>query len=265
MSYPLSLPAQIPLLTVTHPSSSLWVIELHHGEDNRLTGHFIDNAILPALDHIELAWRNSVRDAKAKKDHDGGKGALIIIGKRNQDKFFSNGFHYPDVVKNPAFIPNTYNVLFSRLLSYPIPTIAAINGHVFAAGLITALSCDYRVIRSDKQRRVHFGAPLPVSFTQLLKRKVPNPQVLRKLVLEGHRFTPSEMLEASIVDYVVDGDSEAVLKHATELAEQVSGNARAGVWGLIKKGINDDILGAARLNPRTVHAEEEDAIARARL
>jgi hypothetical protein len=42
------------------------------------------------------------------------------------------------------------------------------------------------------------------------------------------------MLEAGIVDYVVDGGTEAALKRATELAEQFSGNARTGVWGLIK-------------------------------
>lgn len=61
------------------------------GEDNRLTEHFLRNAILPALDHVELAWRNSLRNAKAKKDKEGGRGALVITGKRSQEKFFSNG------------------------------------------------------------------------------------------------------------------------------------------------------------------------------
>jgi hypothetical protein len=29
--------------------------------------------------------------AKKNKDKNGGKGALIIVGRRDQDKFFSNG------------------------------------------------------------------------------------------------------------------------------------------------------------------------------
>jgi hypothetical protein len=61
------------------------------GEDNRLTDHFVRNAILPALDHVELAWRNLWRDARTRKDTEGGRGAVVITGKRNQEKFFSNG------------------------------------------------------------------------------------------------------------------------------------------------------------------------------
>ena len=56
-------------------------------------------------------------------------------------------------------------------------------------------------------------------------------------MLEGHRFTPSELLGSGLVDIVVDGGSEAVLTRASELAQQWSVNARTGVWGLIKVGI----------------------------
>jgi len=77
---------------VGHLRSPLTLIDIHFvGDDNRLTEHFIQRAILPALAHVELAWRNTLRDAKAKKDTEGGKGALVVTGKRNQEKFFSNG------------------------------------------------------------------------------------------------------------------------------------------------------------------------------
>ncbi|KIJ52605.1 hypothetical protein M422DRAFT_776219 [Sphaerobolus stellatus SS14] len=252
MSYPVQFPKDAPLLTVTHPTSSVWVIELHNGEDNRLIEHFIQNAIMPALDLVENAWDTARDAAKATKDKEGGKGALVIIGKRNQDKFFSNGFDYPAAVANPNFIPNTYNTLMARLVGFPLPTVAAINGHVFAAGFITALTCDYRVIVSDKKRRVwgsmnevHFGAPLPHSFSALLNFKVKDPKVLRRIVLEGHRFTPSELLDAGLVDDVVDGGSETVLARACEIAEQWSENARMGAWGLIRERTHRVVLEGA--------------------
>jgi len=256
MSYPIHFPGDSPLLTLTHPSTSVWVIELHHGEDNRLTEHFIQKAIMPALDRVEAAWEKALDTAKANKDKEGGKGALVIVGKRSQNKFFSNGFDYPQVLKNPNFIPNTYNALMARLISYPIPTVAAVNGHVFAAGFVTALTCDYRVITSDKQRRVwgcmnevHFGAgPLPHSFSALLNHKVKDLRVMRKLVLEGHRFTPSELLGAGLIDEIVDGGSEAVLARACEIAEQWSGNARASAWGLIRDGLHRAVLEGASLD-----------------
>jgi len=54
----------------------------------------INGAIRPALDVVEEEWRKSVKAAKAKGKSavlDEGNGAVIIIGKRGQNKFFSNG------------------------------------------------------------------------------------------------------------------------------------------------------------------------------
>ena len=64
------------------------MIELRNGVDNHLTGQVINHAIKPALDVVEKQWREQWRPAQKVK---GAKGALIIVGKRSQDKFFSNG------------------------------------------------------------------------------------------------------------------------------------------------------------------------------
>lgn len=37
-----------------------------------------------------------------------------------------------------------------RLLSFPIPCIAAINGHAYGGGLAFAFSHDYRIMRQDR-------------------------------------------------------------------------------------------------------------------
>jgi acetyl-CoA carboxylase carboxyltransferase component len=34
-----------------------------------------------------------------------------------------------------------------------VPTVAAINGHCFAAGFMTSLACDYRVMTDGAKRR----------------------------------------------------------------------------------------------------------------
>lgn len=66
---------------------------MHNGEDNRLTHTMILEALMPALDHVEREWRLEWRSAQKGKDSGkvDGSGALIIIGKMDQDKFFSNG------------------------------------------------------------------------------------------------------------------------------------------------------------------------------
>ena len=104
---------------------------MHNGEDNRLTHALINSALKPALDVVEAEWRESWRaaqsagrkkaDALAGKD---GRGALILIGNRSQDKFFSNGkspllgstqtiysalgLDFPNAMKDPAFFPGVY-------------------------------------------------------------------------------------------------------------------------------------------------------------
>jgi enoyl-CoA hydratase/carnithine racemase len=79
---------------------------------------------------------------------------------------------------------------------------------------------------------VHFGAPLPLPFAVLFKAKC-SPRMLRKLTLEGARFTPQELLEAEMVDELGDS-TKSVLAKAQELGEKHSPNASSGVWGQIK-------------------------------
>ena len=64
---------------------------MHNGDDNRLTDVFITQAMKPALDTVEKHWRANWKAGQAKKDESLTKGAVILVGNRKQDKFFSNG------------------------------------------------------------------------------------------------------------------------------------------------------------------------------
>lgn len=81
---------------------------------------------------------------------------------------------------------------------------------------------------------MHFGAPWPTSFAYLLRAKISAMPTHRKIAQEGHRFTPSEALQAGIIDEVVPGSTEAVLSSALKMAEAKASTAKGGVWGLIK-------------------------------
>lgn len=81
----------------------IWIIELHNGDDSRLTELLVEEALKPALDAVERTWRQAWRAAAAAKDKEGGKGALIIVGKRSQDKFFSNGSAVAHIASTPPY------------------------------------------------------------------------------------------------------------------------------------------------------------------
>jgi len=45
---------------------------------------------------------------------------------------------------------NGMDYVFKTLLLYPVPVIAAINGHAFGNGSILSCACDFRFMRSDR-------------------------------------------------------------------------------------------------------------------
>lgn len=83
--------AASPLTSASTANQATWIIEFHNGDDSRLTHEFIAKAFMPALDAVERSWRQSWREAVRSKNKEGGRGALIIVGNRKQNKFFSNG------------------------------------------------------------------------------------------------------------------------------------------------------------------------------
>lgn len=128
----------------------------------------------------------------------------------------------------------------ARILGFPIPTIAAVNGHAFAGGWILALLCDYRVMIDGVKRRawacmneIHFGVPLPRPFCVILKNKCVSPRVLQQTAIEGYRFTPQELLDNGMVNALASSTKELITL-ATEIGEEQGLRASSGVLGLIK-------------------------------
>ncbi|KAB5596174.1 Enoyl-CoA hydratase/isomerase family protein [Ceratobasidium theobromae] len=266
-SYPVTFPRTLTagenaMATLTHPTPTLWILRLHSGPDNRLNNRMCLDVLIPAFDMVEGEWRSVWRSAKVNKSgvKEGAEGGLLMTG-----------LDYQDAISQPGFMNGVLNPVIARLLSFPIPTVAALNGHTFAAGYLLALACDYRVMTAGKAwacfNEVHFGAPLPPAFAALIRIKLghAHPGLMRKTVLEGHRFTPTELLEAGVVDAIVEGGNEKVLERACAIATAMSGNARGGVWGLIKKEIYREALHMCGDNTRQIMPDEEHGFVRARL
>lgn len=51
----------------------------------------INDAFKPALQIVEREWRKERAEGKAKQDKNAGTTALVIVGRLDQEKFFSNG------------------------------------------------------------------------------------------------------------------------------------------------------------------------------
>lgn len=193
-----------------------------------------------------LAQLNAKLDEIARAAGD-GPGAVVLAG---EGKFWSNGIDLdwwsgaePDDANR--FLP-TLNHFLGRVLTFPLPVVAALNGHTFAGGAMLALACDYRVMRSDRGwfclPEIDINMPFHPSMMALLRCKMSR-SVLRDAALSGRRYVAQEAHEAGIADVLCPLDE--LLPRATDLAKPLSTKNRK-VFAQIKQELYGEA--AARLS-----------------
>jgi enoyl-CoA hydratase/carnithine racemase len=120
--------------------------------------------------------------------------------------------------------------LFGRLLRMPVLTVAAVNGHAFAAGAMFASSHDFVIMREDRGYwclpEVDLGLPLTSAMYAVMAAKLPHATV-HEAVLTGRRYAAAEARAAGIVHHVEP--EEAVVPKALELAATLAEKNRAVV------------------------------------
>ena len=172
-----------------------------------------------------------------------GPGALVMTG---DGKFFSNGLDLEWMDSVPACQSEetlrSVHGLFARLLAFPTPTVAAINGHAFAAGAMLALACDQRVMRVDRGficvPEVDIGLPFTPGMTGLLKAQL-SPATAREAMFTGRRYGGDDALLAGIVDAAVAEGQ--VVAAASERAAANASKPRTTL-ATIKRGFYADVL-----------------------
>lgn len=115
----------------------------------------------------------------------------VIITTSGISKFYSNGLDLEHATSTPGFFSESLFALWRRLLTYPMPTIALLNGHCFAGALMLAMHHDYRIMNPHRGylclNEVELGVPLQPAMSSIFRQKV-SPQTYRTLVLEAKRY-----------------------------------------------------------------------------
>lgn len=173
--------------------------------------------------------------------------ALVLTG---EGKFFSNGLDLEAFAGRPSeqlleYVADVH-ALFARVLSMPLPTVAAINGHAFAGGGMLALCCDHRVMRSDRGYfclpEVDLGVPFAPGMLALLQATLPT-LTAREAMLTGRRYGADEAVAAGIAH--VAAPEADVLPTAKAAAAERAGKGR-GVLGALKEQVFADALAVLR-------------------
>jgi Delta3-Delta2-enoyl-CoA isomerase len=164
-------------------------------------------------------------------------------------KFWSNGLDLDWLTANTdkagEYMASVHGLL-ARVLAFPAPTVAAIQGHCFAAGAMISLAHDFRVMRADRGffclPEVDLQLPFTSGMNALIMARLPQPTA-HAAMTTGRRYGGTDALEARIVDAVAGEDD--VLRVAMEMAAPLAGKPGAAL-AAIKERMYEDALLALR-------------------
>jgi enoyl-CoA hydratase/carnithine racemase len=220
---------RVPALTTDGP---IWTLDL--GDD--------ENRFSPT-------WLEEAEALVARVTASTEPVALVTIGS---GKFYSNGLDLEWVMAHPGdFFTYAARVqdLLATILTLPVPTIAALNGHAFGAGAMLALAHDFRIMRTDRGYFCLPEADIRIPFTEgmsaLIQGKL-TPQAAVASMTTGHRFGGEEAAAYGIVDGVAP--LESLSAAAADRVRALAGKDRLTL-GTIKSRMYADVVTALRTPP----------------
>jgi len=157
---------------------------------------------------------------------------------RGEDTRFSAGFAPKALAGEDAGQTVSGAIrLLARLLAFPVPSAAAVNGHAFGIGAMLALACDFQVMREDRGwwclPEIDLGLPLAPGMTALLQQKL-EPRSLTAALLGGRRFGGAEAAACGLVD---EAAPEAQLEARCRARIEPLAGKRRGTYAALKRGL----------------------------
>jgi enoyl-CoA hydratase len=137
-----------------------------------------------------------------------------------------------------------------RIFKYPRPTVAAVNGHAIAGGLITALDCDFRIAARKPAKfglnEVPIGIPMPAAYVEIIKYAL-GEQVGALTTLRGKLYDLDKATRLGFFHEVVE--PEQLLATAIDYARCITPACNTA-YAMSKKALQDGVL--RQIDERTV-------------
>ncbi len=189
-------------------------------------------------------WLGEMEQALQQVLGSSGPAALVSTGT---GKFYSNGLdldwlstHREETTDYVARI----QALFATVLTLPMVTVAALNGHTFAGGAMLAVAHDVVVMRADRGffclPEVDIHIPFSPGMAALLQARLPA-ATAHEAMTTGRRYGGKQALAAGIVQETAAEDD--VLALAVARAGALTGK-RGDTIGAIKSTMYAHVLAA---------------------
>ncbi|TGE85751.1 enoyl-CoA hydratase/isomerase family protein [Pseudoalteromonas sp. KS88] len=132
--------------------------------------------------------------------------------------------------------------IFKTLLLFPMPVIAAINGHAFGNGAILACACDFRFMRSDRGffcfPEVDLSIPFLPGMIAFVKKALPYYR-FNEMKLTGRRVAGEELARDHVVEKAAK-DNDTLLADVMEFATTF--DKKRAIFAEHKKRLHKEII-----------------------
>lgn len=190
----------------------------------------------PPANAIDIALLTQLAATLRELEQRSDVAAMVLTGA---GKAFSAGL---DLKLVPTYDRAQQNELLRilnqalyQLYAMPIPTVAAVNGHAIAGGLVLALACDMRVAIDAGAllglTEVRAGVPFPVAAMAIVQAEL-SPATARELVLGGKNHESRRALALGIVDELQS--AQQVVARSKAVARELAAAPRES-YGRIKR------------------------------
>jgi len=151
-----------------------------------------------------------------------------------------------------AFL-STMDEIYTLMMQYPMPIIAAMNGHTFGNGIVIAAACDFRFMRSDRGYvcfpEVDMNIPFVPGLIDVILKAIPKHK-FNEMILTGRKMSAEEMADANFIDKTFDS-VEALNEGALEFAKTF--NKSRAIFAEHKRRLHKPTLEAlAEKNPPVI-------------
>jgi enoyl-CoA hydratase/carnithine racemase len=151
-----------------------------------------------------------------------------------------------------AFL-STMDEVYTLMLQYPMPIIAAMNGHTFGNGIVIAAACDFRFMRSDRGYicfpEVDMNIPFVPGLIDVILKAIPQYK-FNDMILTGRRLGAEEMAAANFIDRTFDS-VETLNDGVLEFAKTF--NKGRAIFAEHKRRLHKSVLDAiAEKNPAVI-------------
>jgi len=191
-----------------------------------------DDVFVLTMNAGENRWNtNFVRAFDARLDEVlASEGPAALVTASANEKFFSNGLDLDwrrgdgdGEGGDKSVFGKEFMALMARLITFPMPTVCAVNGHGFGAGLMLALSHDVRVMRADRgylcANEIQLGLRIPDEELALFRHKMSGSAFFETVQL-ARRWTGPDAKAAGFVAATAPLDDllDLAIEHASRLA-----------------------------------------------